>query len=559
MHARRERNSELRDCPRACLPVEESSPLLYMSLPPSTLWLAVAVGLAVGAPLGYRLGRGKTAPTVVEAPVPVASRAAPAIPPPPSGGTFFEDLQARGRALTQSERLAELTRYKSTDAWPGRAGEIDPLVYYQALIQPEDLPEVRRLLDAMDPGQEEYPHAYFAMLAAFARYDLPGYEAWVRQNLAQDREMRESVTLLARRWAEEDPQGAWDKAIQLHGDREGEFTNWGWMEECVAGSVRAGEEAHAFQKILALKEEIPRTYGLLLLVPTVARQDVSQALRLAEQVQDQSIRGDIISRIASSAPRTREGARLVADYILARQGTWESVSPMSRLLSTWKARDPQGMEAWVKQNAAALGIYEIQDRRRGHSEPTNEELVDAIEGRTVVYEISQRTYALGQLMQRDPVRGLEIFRRLDRMEQEMAQGIILEGLAKYDPALAASTLLETADLKEARKTAEGIMSEWMRSNSLGASRWADKLPAGPLKDGCIEAVVNRTSFSDPEAAAFWALQLSELPQQTSSLKKVLRDWAVRDSAAPRAWLGRQALDDAQRAELLRDLEGGPGL
>jgi hypothetical protein len=76
-----------------------------------------------------------------------------------------------------------------------------------------------------------------------------------------------------------------------------------------------------------------------------------------------------------------------------------------------------------------------------------------------------------------------------------------------DPAGVANWLLQLDD-REGRSDALLIaMGRWLDIDSHAASHWIEQMPAGPLRDGSISALVEEIYKEDPDAARAWIDQI----------------------------------------------------
>ena len=81
-----------------------------------------------------------------------------------------------------------------------------------------------------------------------------------------------------------------------------------------------------------------------------------------------------------------------------------------------------------------------------------------------------------------------------------------------------------------------LAHQWAARDFAAAQTWADRLPAGDLRDQVYSRLAYERATSDPAAAARLLAAMSPVgPAREEATLSVLHAWGLRDPAAARAW------------------------
>jgi hypothetical protein len=104
-------------------------------------------------------------------------------------------------------------------------------------------------------------------------------------------------------------------------------------------------------------------------------------------------------------------------------------------------------------------------------------------------------------------------------------------------------------------TVEHIAQLWANQNLQAALDWTEAQPPGPQRDQILARIVTVEADRSPAEAANTVLQqMSPGPAQTNAIAPIVREWAIRDTAAASTWiqdLPQGPLRDLANGELAR--------
>ena len=116
--------------------------------------------------------------------------------------------------------------------------------------------------------------------------------------------------------------------------------------------------------------------------------------------------------------------------------------------------------------------------------------------------------------------------------QAGAQVQIVEELAKLRPSDAASYILQEQNLEYFASNLGVLLSEWTKSDIVGASEWVDRTLNNTQKDIAYEHLAFHFQFDRPDLAVRYAQGLSDNQDRTEITTDILIDWReqARDEA-----------------------------
>jgi len=159
------------------------------------------------------------------------------------------------------------------------------------------------------------------------------------------------------------------------------------------------------------------------------------------------------------------------------------------------------------------------------------------------------------IFSKDPEHAKEWVGKLPDLDtRRQAEHVLVIQMAVNDPQGAseyAATL--PADVREA--TLGGAINYWAASDLAAAGEWIKGL-SGPARDEAVATYTYNLLRKDPNAAAAWAVTISDPKIRDKSLNGIATFWLNKDPAAASAWIQNSNLPAADKKRLLTLVPGG---
>ena len=110
-----------------------------------------------------------------------------------------------------------------------------------------------------------------------------------------------------------------------------------------------------------------------------------------------------------------------------------------------------------------------------------------------------------------------------------------------------------ADVREA--ILGGAINYWAASDLAAAGEWIKGL-SGPARDEALGTYTYSLLRKDPNAAAAWAVTISDPKIRDKSLNGIAAFWLNKDPGAASAWIQNSGLSAADKRRLLALTPGG---
>lgn len=290
------------------------------------------------------------------------------------------------------------------------------------------------------------------------------------------------------------------------------------------------------------------------------------------------------------------------EYGLILQG-WAKLDPLAALeyvtangggrgrgtiLETWAGNDPAAAEAWAKANFNGEGpnpymasiISGIAGNdlstasRLAQEMPRSEERGQAVQSITDALFLqgieAAKNYPAGipddalrggfvamiaqRLAQKNPEDAAQWLASMKTGEdQQRAARGVAEALASKDPNEAANWL-KTLQPEARSEAARGIipaMSSGDANKIAQTATWVASLAGTPGYDSVVEEFVWSCNTRAPEQSATWIQGVSNPDQQRRLYFRMLSEWAQRDAAAMKQWVGANNVPEDIRRRFLR--------
>jgi len=159
------------------------------------------------------------------------------------------------------------------------------------------------------------------------------------------------------------------------------------------------------------------------------------------------------------------------------------------------------------------------------------------------------------IFSKDPEHAKEWVGKLPDLDtRRQAEHVLVIQMAVNDPQGAseyAATL--PADVREA--TLGGAINYWAASDLAAAGEWIKGL-SGPARDEAVATYTYNLLRKDPNAAAAWAVTISDSKIRDKSLNGIATFWLNKDPAAASTWIQNSNLPAADKKRLLSMTPGG---
>ena len=248
-----------------------------------------------------------------------------------------------------------------------------------------------------------------------------------------------------------------------------------------------------------------------------------------------------------------------------------AIGTSSTILSAWASNDAAAAERWALDHhegdgpnpyIAAIvrgiaGTDLAHATRLAESMPLSRErgeAVDAItrallvQGADAAMKYPETISDLGlrggfvaaianRLAERDPSKAATWLASMDQGEvQNRAARTIGEALAKTDPT-AAGQWVRTLKPEARAEAATGVIPAMSSANIQATAEWVSTLAGTPDYDQVVEEFVWSCNTRAPEQSAAWIMGIANPEQQRHVLNRMLSEWAGKDPAAVREWVG----------------------
>src|SRR5437763_2649566 len=291
--------------------------------------------------------------------------------------------------------------------------------------------------------------------------------------------------------------------------------------------------------------------------------DATQAKALAKQIQDWP--ADVL---------TREQRNGFLNSLLVK---WSDLDPVGAakffdtmqvdamhfhpavavIAQNWAAMAPSAAIEWARSHSDTQGFQGAMNsaingwwsKDRGAAEQYVATRATDTAGRQMASTLASYIFS------KDPERAKEWVSKLPDWEtRRQAEHVLVIQMAVNDPRDAseyAATL--PPDVREA--TLGGAINYWAASDLPAAGEWIKGL-SGPARDEALGTYTYSLLRKDPNAAAAWAVTISDPKVRDKSLNGIAAFWLNKDPAAASAWIQNSSLSAADKKRLLGSVPGG---
>ena len=291
--------------------------------------------------------------------------------------------------------------------------------------------------------------------------------------------------------------------------------------------------------------------------------DAAQAKTLARQIQEwpadllthEQRNGFLSSLLMKWSDLDPIGAAKFFDTIPA--DTMHFHPAASVIAQNWAAIDPSAAIEWARSHSDTQGF-------QGAMNGAINGWWSKDHGAAEQYVATRATDSAGRQMastlvsyifSKDPERAKEWAGKLPDLEtRRQAEHVLVIQMAVNDPRDAseyAATL--PPDVREA--TLGGAINYWAATDLSAAGEWIKGLN-GPARDEALGTYTYSLLRKDPNAAAAWAVTISDPKIRDKSLNGIATFWLNKDPAAASAWIQNSGLPATDKRRLLALTPGG---
>ncbi|NBB79944.1 MAG: hypothetical protein GVY36_10950 [Verrucomicrobia bacterium] len=295
-----------------------------------------------------------------------------------------------------------------------------------------------------------------------------------------------------------------------------------------------------------------RLRGMLEVVALWAAEDSESALLWLESNAQGIARFETLhSGIELWAERSPERA---AEWVDGMANDGSKAAAAESLAATWAQADPQLAAEWVRglapgpiRRQAAAAMTETWARQDPQAASVWALTEAEFNGNTELLQIAVESYT-----EQDPTAAEAFLREMAAATDATAVlASHIKARASLDPSAAAAWLesIPASDPIDSPENARHLMQVWAESDSIAASEWLSRQPAGPQRDAAIEGFSETIQSFEPAAAATWASAIADPRRRVSRLREHITEWSRNDPQAAAEWIQTAELAPALRTEL----------
>ena len=248
-----------------------------------------------------------------------------------------------------------------------------------------------------------------------------------------------------------------------------------------------------------------------------------------------------------------------ADWIGGMADDGSKTTAATALAANWGTSDPHGAAQWIFNMPQGPTREDASKALIDSWIITNP--AEAAEWAALQSEQVGNDDALKHCIQEITKNDLDTAEKLLRLYQSAyPEALLLESYiqsrAKIDPNQTSQWLNELPedDLLNTSRASKALLLEWTRSDSVAASTWLNKQPAGPRRDAAIEGFVESIQSYDADAATAWSNVISNPDQRIRSLALSIEYWSQNDPQAAAKWVQETNLSPELRNDLNRIIQ-----
>ena len=367
----------------------------------------------------------------------------------------------------------------------------------------------------------------------------------------QDRDR--ALTNVVETWAHANPQAALAWAAQIPDERQRRKVLTHAYGSWAANDLKAASAA-----MLALPAGEERNRTLALVVSGISGRfdfsghpDPQTAAMLITQLPAGGTRDNAITNFASSWAHTDVPGAL--DWVEQLPDGKSKKEAQRQVINEWVQQEPRVAMDYLMKNRppSEEGDYDITWLIQRWAEQDSQQ---ALAWTQQLTDEKLRGEALGgvigTLAKKEPQRAVALLAELPAERQPDAAGNLADSWVQDDPDAAAAWAVQLSENDVRIRAISSIVSHMAQEDLAKTAGWLEKLPPGASRDRAITSFVNRAEDTDPESAVAWAASISEESTRNGTIQNVARSWLRHDKAAATRWITQTPLLDAEAKQEL---------
>ncbi len=420
-----------------------------------------------------------------------------------------------------------------------------------ATIALEDPARAFQLAETSFTGQGRHMVLHQVM-ATLAESNLP---AAVEQlgRMKSPADIEAAVQTIGWMWVSEDREGAMQRLDSLPPNARG------YMTSMIANRWAEQDPAAAMEWARQLPASRDRDTAFQSVITIIAGADPDAALRYAQEVDGESARRNALSAVARQVATTDplRALELCRDLPVSMRASVASSGVIYELARS----DPAAAAAFIEELPSGVvhqnGLhYQLAE---GSAAVDVEGAIawarDLPEGelkRSAVTAVSDIWAGS------DPRRALEYADSLAGPLREQVVSRAVAAWSRHEPDAAAEWAVSLADPAERGVVLGTVVEQWANVDPVQAATFVASLPAGESQDRAALNVVHAWARQDPGEALAWASDFTDPELRQQAMNSVVGAWTQQDPAAAASFLGEQPPGAARDALVLSAIESGAG-
>ncbi len=403
----------------------------------------------------------------------------------------------------------------------------------------------------------------------------------------------QALSGVARGWAEKDGRAAfaWARTLTEGPERDGALRGSliGWaktdpvaalnnIEAAPPGKVEMMFASDTAAQVLRAASDRDFDATLAWLAENGGKFGRESWMGLTEALQKR-LAGDpaaLLGFVVSQPPALRHGLYEALDSVMLNEGyaqrdavwSWLTAQPAgetaerlrSMMLRTAAWKDPELAMEWMQAMPDSPETERLIEHNLA-SLVNNGASLERIEGLLAKAPEKLRPGLLataftteGDWRQSDLEPWMQRMTELPAEQRPQAAGSLARRMAATDPQAAAQWAVSLTNADERRSAVSSLTARWADADSYEASEWVAGLPAGAERDIAARALAGSIARDDPESAWTWAANISDNGMRLDSLQTAFAQMKERDPQRARQLLNAPHLSASERTVLQGALE-----
>lgn len=425
--------------------------------------------------------------------------------------------------------------------------------------------------------------AFLKAVAGLGAEEIAAMMVDVEKINPSDHRRYQLCNALINRWAEIDPDAAWDAAMQFE-DKNLKRQ----MISSVIGAISRADLDKARHLLSEIKDPQTKHNALYAFLNQAASQDPEEAFRVlvSESADRQGyghyhnlfqkwakddpdaaiaklslIKGDynrqqamqgIVTVLVTSDPKR---ALAMLDGMPPGQSR---ANMLSSITAAWMSHDSDAAIAWINSLPAADKSKALQN---SCWQLIQEDPAKAAAFLSSLPANNQTSHQFSNLASQWAQQDFEAARKWvdslpDGRTKEQAMNGILNSLAQTDPVKAASVFGDSVVTNHNSHQVGMIIGEWIKTDQTAALAWLESLDLrGDAQRNVHSQFLNNWVNEDPAAASRYALGIQDEKSREQAISSLIGSWGGRDPQAARDWIVKSLEGESKNRSLNSLIQG----